>query len=76
MLLGHATRSWLVFPFVLFCLRSLCAFSWLRVLVRHSQSDVSSDFVSLHQLGKIIRDLQRGVRRTRRIVAGLSSHLR
>ena len=33
MLRGHATRSWLVFPFVPYCLRSLCAFSLLRVVV-------------------------------------------
>ena len=31
MLCGHATRSLLVFPFLLYCLCSLCAFSLLRV---------------------------------------------
>ena len=62
MLRGQATRYWLVFPFVPFCPRSLCAFSLLRVLVRHSQWDVSSDFVSLHQLDTITRELQRLVR--------------
>ena len=75
MLSGHATRSWFVFPFVSYCLRSLCAFSLWRVLVHHCQWDVSWDFVPLHRLGKIKRQLQRGVRRTRRRSAGLSSHL-
>ena len=59
MLRGHTTTSWLVFPFVPYCLPSLCAFSLLRVLVHHSQWDVYSDFVSLHQLGKVTRALQR-----------------
>ena len=66
MLRGRATRSWLVFPFVPYCPRSLCAFNLLRVLVHHSQWDVPSVFVLLHQLGKITRELQRGIRRTRR----------
>ena len=67
--------TWSVFPFVPYCLRSLCAFSLLRDLVQHSQWDVSSDFVSLHHLGKITRKLQRGVQPTRQTGAGLSSHL-
>ena len=33
MLRGDATRSWLVFPFVPYCLHSLCLSSLLRVLV-------------------------------------------
>ena len=64
MLRGHTTVSWLVFRFVPYCLPSLCAFSLLRVLVHHSQWAVHSDFVSLHQLGKVTRELQRGVRQT------------
>ena len=75
MLSGHATRSWLVFPFVPYCLRSLHAASFLPVLVHHFQWDVSSDFVSLHKLGKVTRELQRRVRETKRRGAGFSSHL-
>ena len=70
---SHATRSWLVSTFVPCCQRSLCASSLLNVLVHHSQGDVSSDFVSLHQLGKITRELQlqRNVRSTKQRDAGL-----
>ena len=35
---------------------------FVACLVRHSQEDVSSDFVPLHQLGKITRELQRANR--------------
>ena len=72
---GHATRSWLVSPFVQYCLHSLCASSLLRVLVQRSQWDVSSNFVSLHQLGKITRGLHRGVQGTKPKGAGFSSHV-
>ena len=41
----------LVFLFVPYCLCSLSAFCLVRVCVHHSQWDVSSNFVSLHQLG-------------------------
>ena len=40
-----------------------------------SSDFLSSDFVSLHQLGKITRELQHGVRRTKRRGAGLSPDL-
>ena len=53
---GHRMRSWLVFLFVPYCLRSPCAFRLLPVLVHHSQWDVSSDSVLLHQLVKVTRD--------------------
>ena len=66
----------LLFPFVPYCLRSVCAFSLLPVLVHHSQWGVSSGFFSLDQLGRITWELlQRGIRRTRRGSAGFSSHL-
>ena len=51
---------------------------FVACLVHHSRRDVTSDFsnfVSLNQLGKITRKLQRGFRRTRRRSAGLSLHL-
>ena len=48
---------------------------FVACLVHHSQWDVSSDFVLLHPLGKTTRELHRGVRRTRQMGAGLSSHL-
>ena len=72
---GHAMRPWLVFLFVPYCLRGLCAFSLSPVLVHYSQRDVSLDFVPLHQLGKFTREMRRGFRGRTRISAGPSSHL-
>ena len=57
MLRGHATRSWLVFTIAPFFLRSQCASPLLPVLVHHTEWDVSPDFVSLHQLGKVTREV-------------------
>ena len=44
-----------------YCLRSPCASSLLPVLVLHTKWDVSSNFVSLRQLGNVTREMQRGV---------------
>ena len=73
MLRGHATRSSLVFPFETYFLRSVCAFSVLRASVHHSQQDVPSDFASLHQLGKITQELQRGVPRPTFFAPGIAT---
>ena len=54
---GHATRSWLVFMFAPYCLRSLRASNLLAVIVHHPEWDVSADSVSLHQLGKVTWEL-------------------
>ena len=54
---GHVTRSWLVLTFAPCFLRSLCASNLFPVLVPQPECDVSMDFVSLHQLGKVARDL-------------------
>ena len=54
---GEATRSWLVLKFAPYFLRSLCASNLLAVLIHHPEVDVSADFVSLHQLGKIAQEL-------------------
>ena len=35
--------------------------NWLAVLVYHPEWDVPPDFVSLHQLGKVAWELQRGI---------------
>ena len=57
----HVTRSWLVFIFVRYFLRSLCSSNLLAALVNHSEWDLFADFLSLHQLGKVAWQLQRGV---------------
>ena len=49
---------------------------FVACLVHHSQWDVSSEFVSLNQLGKITRETQHGVKSTMRKGAGLCWHLR
>ena len=54
---GHATRSWLVFIFAPYFLRSLCASNLLAFLVYHPEWDVSADSVSLHQLSKVAGEL-------------------
>ena len=54
---GQVTTSWLVFLFAPYFPCSLRASSLLSVLVHHTEWDVSSDFVSLHKLGKVIREL-------------------
>ena len=54
---GHVTTSWLVFIFAPHFLRSQCASKMLVVSVHYPEWDVSAGFVSLHQLGKVARQL-------------------
>ena len=72
---GHAMRSCLVFIFAPYILRGLCASNRLAVLVHHPEWDVPRDFVLLHQLDQITRELQRGIWEGMRQDAGLSSHV-
>ena len=58
---GHATRSRLVFIFAPYILRDLCASNLLAVLVHYPEWDVSADFVSLYQLGKVAPELRRKI---------------
>ena len=59
--------------FAPYCLRSLCEFNLLAVLVHYPERDVSANSVSLYQLGEISRELQRGVWGGKRQSAGVSS---
>ena len=72
---GHATRLWLVFIFAQYIVRGPCGSNWLAALANHPERDVSADFVSLHQLGKVAWELQRGIWVGRRQSAGVSSHV-
>ena len=47
----------------------------MTVLVHHPEWNVSANSVSLHQLGKVARELQRGFLGRRRQSAGVSSHV-
>ena len=71
---GHGTRSWLLFTFALYFPRGLFASSFVFVLVHHTEWDVPSDFILVHQLGKGARDVWRGVLGGRRQGAGVSVH--
>ena len=53
------TPGWEVLDYAPYILRGLCLTTLLAVLVHHPEWDVSADFVSLHQLGKVARELRR-----------------
>ena len=57
MLCGHAMSSWLVLTLSPCFPHGLCASSFVSVLVHHTEWDVPADFVSLHQLGNVTREL-------------------
>ena len=63
------------YSFAPYILRGLCASSVLPVLVHHPEWDISTNSVSLFQLGQIARGLYCGVWGRRWQGAGVSSHL-